>query len=261
HGESGHTSSPRTVLRAHEARGGVVLVLRYCVPLANRIEAESSSAWQVSATWCAILARMSATVCRIKREETAVSATVETARAASMTPTQAPSKHILGGVGFDRIMVLICAWPLLGGYLDGWAHGHLPETTETFFTPWHGVLYSGFLAVGLTLGAVFLRNVLRGMPVRRALPHGYGLSLLGFCLVVLGGPGHLLWPSLFGIEVQVEATLSPTHLTLAAAIALIVTGPLRAGWVRHEATRNAGWRALFPAVLSLALFLSMMTLI
>src|SRR5262249_3420819 len=76
-----------------------------------------------------------------------------------------------------------------------------------------------------------------------------------------GGPGDLLWHSLFGIEVQVEATLSPTHLTLAAAIALIVTGPLRAGWVRHEATRNAGWRALFPAVLSLALFLSMMTLI
>src|SRR5262245_62035780 len=164
-------------------------------------------------------------------------------------------------MGFDRVLVLICAWPLLGGYLDGWAHGHLPTTTETFFTPWHGVLYTGFLAVGLTLGAVFLRSVLRGVPARSALPHGYGVSLLGFCLVVLGGPGDLLWHSLFGIEVQVEATLSPTHLTLAAAIALIVTGPLRATWARHEATRDAGWRALFPAILSLALFLSMMTLI
>jgi len=34
---------------------------------------------------------------------------------------------------------------LLGGlYLDGWAHVHL-RGLESFFTPWHGVLYTGFL--------------------------------------------------------------------------------------------------------------------
>ena len=38
-----------------------------------------------------------------------------------------------------------------GATLDGWAHTHVPERLETFFTPWHAVLYSGFLASAAAL--------------------------------------------------------------------------------------------------------------
>ncbi len=35
-------------------------------------------------------------------------------------------------------------WVLVSGlYADGWAHVNVPGL-ETFFTPWHGVLYGSF---------------------------------------------------------------------------------------------------------------------
>src|SRR3546814_9388797 len=35
-------------------------------------------------------------------------------------------------------------WMVVGLFLDGWAHDNAKP--ESFFTPWHGVLYSGFAA-------------------------------------------------------------------------------------------------------------------
>lgn len=35
-------------------------------------------------------------------------------------------------------------WMIAGLFLDGWSHG--VNKPETFFSPWHGVLYSGFAA-------------------------------------------------------------------------------------------------------------------
>ncbi len=55
-------------------------------------------------------------------------------------------KQPAGSMQFDRVMVALCSWLMGGLYLDGWAHNHVPEL-ETFFTPWHAVLYSGFFAV------------------------------------------------------------------------------------------------------------------
>ncbi len=57
---------------------------------------------------------------------------------------------------------------------------------------------------------------------------GYGLSLLGVSIFALGGVSDMIWHMLFGIEVNVDALLSPTHLLLAVGMALIVSGPLRA---------------------------------
>ncbi len=57
----------------------------------------------------------------------------------------------------DWIFMLSSCWLIGGLYLDGWAHLHFPEL-ETFFTPWHGVLYSGFLvnAIGLLTALIGL---------------------------------------------------------------------------------------------------------
>ncbi len=103
-------------------------------------------------------------------------------------------------VRFDWIMVLVTIWGIGGLFLDGWAHSNVPQL-ETFFTPWHAVLYSGYLAVAATLviktisnlkkassgerasGATLSlvtrsRNRAPGVTFLEAVPAGYGLSLL-----------------------------------------------------------------------------------
>jgi len=133
---------------------------------------------------------------------------------------------------------------LVGGFLlDVWAHHSLPATQETFFTPWHGVLYSGFLAVAAFLVGSFVREIARGRAPREALPAGYGASLAGVGIFFAGGIGDVAWHLLFGIEVDVEALLSPSHLALILGAGLIVSGPLRSAWGKGEVG--------LPAVLSL----------
>lgn len=39
-------------------------------------------------------------------------------------------------------MVVFGIWMIIGLFLDGWSRNQ--DKPETFFTPWHGVLYSGF---------------------------------------------------------------------------------------------------------------------
>jgi hypothetical protein len=156
---------------------------------------------------------------------------------------------------FDLASVVLSLWFMAGLFLDGWAHNHIAEL-ETFFTPWHGVLYSGYFAVGGLIAFTQVRNVMKGYAFTRALPRGYFLSLAGVALFFFGGIGDMLWHEIFGIEQNVEALFSPTHLLLAAGAILFLSGPLRAAWQRKEAQ---GWRDLFPAVMSLAMLFSFFT--
>src|SRR6266851_3497488 len=61
-------------------------------------------------------------------------------------------------LGFDWAMVVVSVWWLGGLFIDGWAHSNIPQL-ETFFTPWHAVFYSGYLAVALTLLVRVLQNL------------------------------------------------------------------------------------------------------
>jgi len=160
-------------------------------------------------------------------------------------------------VGFDWTTVILGAWFQFGVYLDGWAHVHFP-LLETFVTPWHGVLYSGFLALAVFTVGALVRNRARGAAWKRALPAGYGFSLLGVVLFVAGALADLVWHRTFGIESTAEALLSPTHLLLGLGGTLIWTGPLRAAWWRTE-SRSRSWVARLPMVLSLAFLLSALT--
>jgi hypothetical protein len=87
-----------------------------------------------------------------------------------------------------------------------------------------------------------------------ALPPGYDLSLIGTLVFFLGGVLDMLWHSVFGIEADVEALLSPSHLVLALGSTLMLTGPLRAAW-RRAGAEVAPW----PAVFSLGFLLSAFT--
>src|SRR5215212_3495557 len=165
----------------------------------------------------------------------------------------------IGGVRFDRIMALLSAWLIAGAYLDGWAHNHISDL-ETFFTPWHGILYSGFASAAGVLVSVVVANRVRGYPWREAVPTGYGYALLGTGLFAAAGVGDMIWHVMLGIESNIEALLSPTHIVLAFSAGLLVSGPFCAAWVRAGRGAATSWRTWFPAVLSLVLLEAVFTI-
>jgi hypothetical protein len=158
-------------------------------------------------------------------------------------------------LAFDWLMAGLGALFIGGLYIDGWAHNHLGRI-ETFFTPWHALFYGSFLL----LAGVFSWYVFQGLRASgswsRAIPRGYEWSALGVAIFILAGAGDMVWHIRFGIEHDTEALLSPTHLGLAAGMALIFTGPLRAAIARGDDARGA---ALWPAVISLTLLMSGLT--
>src|SRR2546428_7589823 len=96
---------------------------------------------------------------------------------------------------------------LVGGfYLDLWAHAH-GRTDNTFFTPWHAVLYSMLAAVGIFLSITAWRAWHRGAPWRESPPAGHGLSLVGVGRLSLGGVADLRLHLLFRVAVSVAALL------------------------------------------------------
>src|SRR5437868_14599221 len=102
---------------------------------------------------------------------------------------------------FEWTVVVLCTWLMSGAYLDAWAHRHLARL-ETFFTPWHGVLYSGLFAILICLGVHALRNHARGSRLDQALPAGYYLSLIGAALFGIACDIDMIWLLKFGIEVN-----------------------------------------------------------
>lgn len=154
-------------------------------------------------------------------------------------------------------MVGLSGWFVAGLYVDGWAHHH-GMVDESFFTPWHALLYSGFGAVTAFLVLMVLRNRRPGDSWAHALPAGYELSLLGSGIFLAGGVADMFWHILFGIELGVEALYSPSHLVLALGMTLIVSGPFRAAWRRSG---PATISSALPMLLSLAFTLSILTFI
>ena len=136
-------------------------------------------------------------------------------------------------------------WMIAGLFLDGWAHTH--DKPETFFSPWHGVLYSGFGA-GMSFAVVdhWRRR-------RRAGTVGVdSLTLLGVGLFAMGGLADMVWHEIFGIEVNLEALLSPTHLLLMVGGLFMLTGPVRWG-LSEQGKPTANIRTFLPTVVTLTL--------
>ena len=155
---------------------------------------------------------------------------------------------------FDWAATVLSAVFLGGVFLDGWAHTH-GRVDDSFFTPWHAALYSGFLATAALLVGRGTWGLRRGASWREAMPAGYGLSLAGVGCWVVGGPFDAIWHTLFGFEVDVEALMSPAHTILALGYGLMASGPLRAALRRPRGR----WLDELPMVLSLAFVVSIMT--
>lgn len=116
---------------------------------------------------------------------------------------------------FDLLVSVVTLWISCGFFLDAWAHGHVP--VETFFTPYHGVFYSGMLVLFVILAVYGARG---------AIPRTYRYAVLGVPIFLAAGLGDLVWHRLLGIEEGVDALLSPTHQGLGLGIFLISCGPI-----------------------------------
>lgn len=165
----------------------------------------------------------------------------------------------VGGARFDLIMATLSAWMILGLYIDGWSHMHLH--LETFFSWWHAIFYSGFVAMVLFIGLTILQSTRKGTPWAQTLPRGYGKTVLGLLVFITGGLGDMVWHVLFGLEKSVEALVSPSHLLIFMGFGLTVSGPFRAAWQRPDEDSPSSLRHHLPLLISLTLLWSVFTFV
>ena len=154
--------------------------------------------------------------------------------------------------GEDLIYLAFTFWTVIGLCLDGWAHLNRPEL-ESFLTPWHAVFYSGFALAAAWLATMTMRRRPTAPNLARAVPDGYLPAAVGLVVFAAGGVGDAIWHAVFGIEVGLDALLSPTHLLLLLGLLLGTSGPLRSAWRNPGVSVDPGSiRALLPALLSTA---------
>lgn len=136
-------------------------------------------------------------------------------------PTLSPS--------FYRWFVFVTGWWIAGGYTDMWAHAHIPEL-ETFFTPWHGVFFTGFLSTATLFVVTAIQNHRKGSPWESSLPRVYLVSLLGMAGFFVGGTADMLWHIAFGIEKDLAIIISPPHIIIAVSSMTVTMSICRIIW-------------------------------
>ena len=152
----------------------------------------------------------------------------------------------------ERAVAFFGIWMMSGLFIDGWAHQS--DKPETFFSPWHGVLYSGFLSAVCWFAW-------RGYREGRGVNPAGGLDrLTAFGFLMFGGAGIAdgLWHQIFGVEADLEALVSPSHLALFFGGFLMVSSPLRLARRRQAALgvsgpRTVTWTEWFPQAVTLTL--------
>ncbi|MEY2424447.1 MAG: hypothetical protein QOI61_19 [Actinomycetota bacterium] len=148
----------------------------------------------------------------------------------------------------EAAIAVFGTWMICGLFLDGWAHE--VDRPETFFSPWHGILYSGFAAAVVWFAWDGWRHppaadVAKG-PADRAVT-------IGLIVFIVGAVGDGIWHEVFGIEVDLEALVSPSHLALFIGGFLMVTSPVRAAAADPTSPRSPVWRDWFPQAVTLML--------
>lgn len=158
----------------------------------------------------------------------------------------------------EDLIGLLLGFALVGGVLsDAWAHVNLLSSLESFFTPWHALLYSGFAGTAAWTWWLAFRH--RAQDQRwwaNAWPAGYGIGAIGTLIFLAGGAADMFWHQIFGIETSLRIAMSPSHIMLAVGGALLLTSQLRSWWASGE----GGPRAV-TGVLSAALGTMMGTIL
>lgn len=152
----------------------------------------------------------------------------------------------------ERAVAFFGVWMMTGLFIDGWAHQ--ANKPETFFSPWHGILYSGFLAAVIWFAW-------KGFRAGRGINPAGGLdrmTAVGFLMFGGAGIADGIWHQIFGVEADLEALVSPSHLALFFGGFLMVTSPLRRAAERRandevRGPRQVGWAEWLPQAVTLML--------
>ena len=154
-----------------------------------------------------------------------------TVRPAKEPPDLVATPSRAGVTQAENVVTLaVATWLLLGLFVDGYAHDHLlVGQRESFFTSWHALFYSGYLATVAWLAVLSRRHAATTRHKRIPLPAGYEAAGVGLAVFAIGGVGDAIWHTIFGFERSNEALVSPTHLLLFIGLVLIVSAPFRAG--------------------------------
>lgn len=133
----------------------------------------------------------------------------------------------------DWLIALAGIWIITGLFID--AHQHLFLAVESFFNPWHMMMYGGAVFSAVVLGIAIARNYRAAGSFWKAIPPGYAASVLGVAALLLGGALDFVWHSIFGFEHQLDLLLSPPHLFLLSGLFFLITGPVRSALRRPNA--------------------------
>jgi hypothetical protein len=152
------------------------------------------------------------------------------------------------GTAIDRGFVLLSAALVAAGYYDSWLVRHPP------IPEWeHLPVQAAWLAVTLYLGAVSFIAWRRDGRLETAVPEGYGPTVAGLTVFLVGILISGWWADVLGQAVGVPAIFRLPNLLQIAGACLIVIGPLRASAGRGELL------AAPTAVASAALLLAAVT--
>jgi hypothetical protein len=150
----------------------------------------------------------------------------------------------------DAVLLAAVSVLIVGLFADGWAHANIVDELEGFITPWHAIVFTGYLLTGAWIGRLIGRRRTAGRPLWSSVPDGYGPAVAGVAAFAVGFNGDAIWHTIFGLESDIDALLSPTHLLMAVALLAIVSAPWRA---RPPTAPRRRWRTDGTRVVSLLL--------
>jgi len=151
----------------------------------------------------------------------------------------------------DVITCLLSTWLMMGLFMDAWAHTNQTKL-DSIATPWHGLFYGSFLVLSAWIMWHLKFHHVNGHRGLAAIPTGYGGAVAGMLIFGIGGVGDQIWHLTLGIERNLQAFLSPTHLLLIIGMTLIVSAPFRSQWSRPGPMAPSFLRFL-PALWSMTL--------
>jgi len=130
------------------------------------------------------------------------------------------------------------AWTIVGGAFllvaglmsDGWAHTHRLAELESFLTPFHAAIFAGYLVAAAGLGRAVLRR-------SGDLDPAYRRGLIAIVTFGAGFLGDGIWHTAFGIEADIEALLSPTHLLMFGSALVLFAVPVSYLWSHIDGRR------------------------